>query len=78
MAFLTHLEAAQNRCRFYVVTVVPELFGDWSVVREWGGIGSPGQVQERIFATEQAAREEERRTIRRRLKRGYVERVANA
>eukprot|EP01032_Pedospumella_encystans_P000433 gene433-496_t len=30
--------------RYYHMTVQPTLFGEWSVVREWGRIGRGGQV----------------------------------
>lgn len=41
----THLEKiapSQNQFRFYSVSVVLNLFGEWAVVREWGRIGSRG------------------------------------
>jgi len=31
--------------------VLPTLFGDWSLVREWGRIGSPGTVKKDWFET---------------------------
>lgn len=75
MAFLTHLDAAKNRCRFYAVIVVPELFGGWSVVREWGRLGSPGTLRSVSFDQEQEARAAEQRSIRRRLRNGYTVRA---
>ena len=42
-----HLEKrnpAKNQFRFYRLVLVPTLFGDWSVMREWGRIGSPGRL----------------------------------
>ncbi len=35
----------QNLARFYVLRVQAELFGGWALIREWGRIGSPGQVR---------------------------------
>jgi WGR domain len=40
MAFLTRIDPTRNINRFYVVQVMPTLFGDWSVMREWGRCGS--------------------------------------
>lgn len=33
-----------NQFRFYRLTLQPTLFGEWSVVREWGRIGRQGRV----------------------------------
>jgi len=35
--------------------VTPGLFGDWSLVREWGRRGSPGTVRKDWFDTEEEA-----------------------
>jgi predicted DNA-binding WGR domain protein len=75
MAFLTHHDPPKNEHRFYVVTVVPELFGGWSVVREWGRIGSPGTLRSVSFMQEQEARTAEQRSIRERLRHGYTMRA---
>jgi len=45
MAFLTRIDPTRNVNRFYVVQVMPSLFGDWTVMREWGLRGSPGTVR---------------------------------
>ncbi|WP_281253005.1 WGR domain-containing protein [Monaibacterium marinum] len=33
------LDTSQNARRFYRMKIVPGLFGDWGLVREWGRIG---------------------------------------
>lgn len=71
MPMLTNIDRERNRHRFYTVRVSPTLFGDWSLVREWGRIGSPGTVRLESYGTEDAVREEERRTIRTRARHGY-------
>ena len=48
----------------HIVDVTPTLFGEWTLVREWGRRGSPGTVRLNEAETEQ-------RTIKRRLQRGY-------
>jgi predicted DNA-binding WGR domain protein len=35
----------RNQYRYYVLDVQPNLFGSWSLIREWGRIGRPGQVK---------------------------------
>jgi predicted DNA-binding WGR domain protein len=45
MAFLTRNDPTRNIDRFYVVQVIPTLFGEWTVLREWGRRGSPGTLR---------------------------------
>jgi predicted DNA-binding WGR domain protein len=71
MAFLTRIDPARNINRFYVVEVMPSLFGDWMVMREWGRRGSPGTVRLSRYAMRNEAETAEQRTIKRRLQRGY-------
>jgi predicted DNA-binding WGR domain protein len=39
---LTRIDAASNARGFYRMEIVWGLFGDWSVMREWGRIGQSG------------------------------------
>lgn len=45
VVYLTHVDAGQNMARFYTMSLQPTLFGEWSLVREWGRIGRGGQVK---------------------------------
>jgi predicted DNA-binding WGR domain protein len=72
MAFLTRIDPTRNINRFYVVQVMPSLFGDWTVMREWGRRGSPGTVRLSSYQRRNEAETAERRTIRRRRQRGYT------
>jgi predicted DNA-binding WGR domain protein len=72
MAFLTRTDPARNINRFYVVEVMPSLFGDWTVMREWGRRGSPGTVRLSSYQRRNEADTAEQRTIKRRLQRGYT------
>jgi hypothetical protein len=36
MTFLTHTDPTRKIDRFYIMQVMPSLFGDWTVLREWG------------------------------------------
>ncbi|WP_346294336.1 WGR domain-containing protein [Sphaerothrix gracilis] len=47
--YLRRRDPARNVARFYRMHVVPTLFGEWSLVREWGRIGSGGQVKASTF-----------------------------
>lgn len=39
---LENVDPARNRWRWYVLSVQPTLFGEWSLIREWGRIGNDG------------------------------------
>ncbi|WP_092884165.1 WGR domain-containing protein [Roseicitreum antarcticum] len=43
---LKRIDRLSNACRFYRMEIVPGLFGDWSLMREWGRIGQSGQPHE--------------------------------
>jgi predicted DNA-binding WGR domain protein len=55
MAMQTYLEKrqpAQRMARFYRMAVMPNLFGEWTLYREWGRIGQGGQVRMDWFTNE--------------------------
>lgn len=76
MVVFTRSDPARKAHRFYVVQLAPTLFGEWTVLREWGRIGSPGTVRSTSFASEQDAQQTEEEIVRRRLRRGYTMREA--
>jgi predicted DNA-binding WGR domain protein len=41
----------KNQQRFYLLRLVPTLFGEWSLIREWGRIGQQGRMVLDTFAT---------------------------
>ena len=61
----------KNIHRFYHLWVAPGVFGDWSLVREWGRVGSPGTVRKTWFATEVEALQAEQRLCAAKRKKGY-------
>ena len=71
MTFLTRLDPSRKINRFYVVQVMPTLFGDWAVLREWGRRGSPGAMRLSSYRRRDEAQIAEQRTIKRRLQHGY-------
>lgn len=71
MVFLTRIDSARQLQRFWLSIMTPTLLGGWSLVREWGRIGSPGTVQARSFDSEAEARRVERQGIRKRERHGY-------
>ena len=71
MVTLRNIDPANNRWRFYSVAIGRTLFGDLSITREWGRIGSPGRIAVESFASEEEARRAEQQTIRLRARHGY-------
>jgi predicted DNA-binding WGR domain protein len=57
--------------RFYIGEVMPTLFGEWSLLREWGRLGSPGTGRHESFGELDEAQTAEQRIVKRRLRRGY-------
>lgn len=69
---LTRIDATRNMRRFYMVQIMPTLFGEWQLVREWGRLGSPGQVQSRTYPDEAEAEQARQRSVSQKLRRGYL------
>ena len=72
MIYMTRIDPAQNMARFYVMCVQPTLFGDWSLMKEWGRIGGAGQQRIRAFAKRCDADAALAQELKRRVRRGYV------
>ena len=68
---LARIDTARNARRFYRMEIVPGLFGDWSLVREWGRIGQSGQVRVDWFGDEAAAKDARFDIQMKKAKRGY-------
>lgn len=70
-AYLRKIEPAAGMARFYAVTVVPTLFGEWSVIREWGRIGQGGTVREGVVGSQAEAESSFRKCVEAKKRRGY-------
>ena len=53
--YLVLHDAAKNMHRFYQMFLAQGLLDEWSLIREWGRVGSPGTVRKDWFATEEEA-----------------------
>lgn len=58
--------------RFYRLEVRPTLFGEWSVVRFWGRIGTIGRAHLETYLTQEAAMISVDRLEQAKRRRGYV------
>jgi predicted DNA-binding WGR domain protein len=68
---LTRIQPAHNAFRFYRLAVWPDLFGGYSVAREWGRIGSPGKLRLDCYESEEQALDALDRLVRAKHRRGY-------
>jgi predicted DNA-binding WGR domain protein len=48
--YLERIDASRNMARFYVLAVQPTLFGELSLIRRWGRIGSRGRDKIETFS----------------------------
>jgi predicted DNA-binding WGR domain protein len=69
--YLERHDPEQNLHRFYQMHVVPGIFDDWSLVREWGRVGSPGTVRKEWFESQEEAVVAGEKMIDAKRKKGY-------
>lgn len=68
---LTKTEPNANLFRFYRMDIVRGLFGDWGLVRNWGRVGSSGQIRTDWFDTETEAKDARFDLHMQKARRGY-------
>jgi predicted DNA-binding WGR domain protein len=61
----------RNENRFYLMTTAPTLFGDWTLIREWGRRGSPGRLRHDPYRSIGEALTALLTLQRQKLRRGY-------
>ncbi|MGH6814256.1 MAG: WGR domain-containing protein [Hyphomicrobiaceae bacterium] len=64
---LRRIDPDRNMARFYSMSLQPTLFGERALLREWGRIGSSGQLVSGRFASEQVMAER----LKAKLRKGY-------
>ena len=69
--YLERVEPEADCYRFYAVQVMPTLFGEWALVREWGRMGQGGRVQDSVFDTEAKAVQAGMGVVGAKVRRGY-------
>jgi predicted DNA-binding WGR domain protein len=62
---------ARNEARFYCVALQADLLAGWTVVREWGRIGSAGRVRSDVHCDLASATAAAERLAARKRGRGY-------
>ncbi|ESQ79439.1 WGR domain-containing protein [Asticcacaulis sp. YBE204] len=71
VSVLRRIDHSQNMARAYELSIQPGLFGDVSIVRHWGRIGTAGQTKEFWFDTEAEAQKMQDDVLRQKQRRGY-------
>ncbi|KLK91676.1 polymerase [Microvirga vignae] len=61
-----------NMARYYVLSIEPSLFGDATLIREWGRIGRQGRRRIEIYENQSRAVEALETWLQRKRRRGYV------
>lgn len=73
VCYLIKIDTEKNQRRFYSLHLAPTLFGGWSLIREWGRLGSGGTLRLDPFTTEQDAQQALDKLKEQKLKKGYQE-----
>jgi predicted DNA-binding WGR domain protein len=71
-AELVKITPAQRQARFYRLEIWPDLFGGFSLAREYGRIGQPGRLQLQPFPELDTACKAFASIVSRKRRRGYV------
>ena len=69
--YLQKNDPAKNQHRFYALAVMPTLFGEWSLVRQWGRVGANGTQRSDWFDTQEEAIQAFQAMKKQKEKRGY-------
>jgi predicted DNA-binding WGR domain protein len=51
-SYLEKRDPTRNQARYYRLAVLPNLFGEWTLAREWGRIGRGGRCRLDWYTTE--------------------------
>lgn len=70
--YLRKVDPSRNMARFYHVDLAPNLFGEVTVLRSWGRIGTRGRAMIETCASAEAAQVSAARLTRAKLRRGYL------
>jgi predicted DNA-binding WGR domain protein len=61
-----------NMARYYVLSIEPSLFGDATLIRQWGRIGRPGQRRVELYENQSRAVEALETWLQRKRQCGYL------
>ena len=78
MLVLDRIEPAANMARYYVLSIEPTLWGELSLIREWGRIGRRGRSRVELHSNQASATEALEIWLERKRRRGYVPRQSTS
>lgn len=70
--FIQRIDPCKNMARFYAMSIEPTLFGDTSLIRNWGRIGTRGQWRIDLFQHENQAVDFFFELLRQKRRKGYT------
>ncbi|MGF6177782.1 putative DNA-binding WGR domain protein [Ensifer sp. 4252] len=70
--YFQRIDPSRNMARYYALSIQPTLFGETSLIRAWGRIGTLGQEMSHHFASEADAIALLLQIARRKRAKGYV------
>jgi predicted DNA-binding WGR domain protein len=70
--YMERSDVTRNLARFYQVDIQPTLFGDWTVISQWGRIGTYGRMRQEWFPSLAEAQTAQDRRVARKRGRGYA------
>jgi len=73
---IRRIDPARNMARFYELSIGSTLFGELSLTRSWGRIGTRGQSRVHLFGNEQAAVELFLDLLKQKRQKGYRGRLS--
>jgi len=68
---LERVDRTKNMARYYVLSVEPTLFAEWSLVRRWGRIGCAGRTRIDLHPSPPLAQTALNTWLERKRRRGY-------
>lgn len=71
LAHLYRISPEANMARYYSIDLAPTLFGEISVLRRWGRIGTRGQTRIETWLSMIEAEAAANRVLRQKSRRGY-------
>lgn len=69
---LDRCDPSCNMACYYVLSIETSLFGDASLIREWGRLGRPGQRRVELYENQSCAMEALETWLQRKQRRGYM------
>jgi predicted DNA-binding WGR domain protein len=69
---LVRVDRTKNMARFYTLMIEPTLFGDVSLVRRWGRIGTAGRQRIELYAGLTDAVSALTKKVEQKKRRGYL------